>query len=128
MAGNTVKANLRRRKIKEFVRQVLANKMALFGTAVLLLFILVAIFGPLLVPFSVMEFGEVEDMLNPPGPGHPLGTDDMGRDVLGYLIAGSRISLLVGALATGISMVIGTVIGIVSGYSGKAVDNVPGCP
>ena len=124
MAGNTVKANLRRRKIKEFVRQVLANKMALFGTAVLLLFILVAIFGPLLVPFSVMEFGEVEDMLNPPGPGHPLGTDDMGRDVLGYLIAGSRISLLVGALATGISMVIGTVIGIVSGYSGKAVDNV----
>ncbi|HPF19485.1 MAG: ABC transporter permease [Bacillota bacterium] len=124
MAGNSVKAKLRKRKIKAFVRQVLANKMALFGTVVLLLFILVAIFGPLLVPFSVLEFGEVEDMLNPPGPGHILGTDDMGRDVLGYLIAGSRISLLVGALATGISMVIGTVIGIVSGYSGKVIDNV----
>jgi peptide/nickel transport system permease protein len=124
MAKNDVKANLRKRKIKAFVSQVLANKMALFGTVVLFLFILVAIFGPLLVPFSVLEFGEVEDMLNPPGPGHVLGTDDMGRDVLGYLIAGSRISLLVGALATGISMVIGTVIGIVSGYSGKAIDNV----
>ena len=124
MAKNDVKAKLRKRKIKAFIRQVLANKMALFGTVVLLLFILVAIFGPLLVPFSVLEFGEVEDMLNPPGPGHILGTDDMGRDVLGYLIAGSRISLLVGALATGISMVIGTVIGIVSGYSGKVIDNV----
>ncbi|HCU08783.1 MAG TPA: ABC transporter permease [Clostridiales bacterium] len=124
MAKNDVKAKLRKRKIKAFVSQVLANKMALFGTVVLFLFILVAIFGPLLVPFSVLEFGEVEDMLNPPGPGHVLGTDDMGRDVLGYLIAGSRISLLVGALATGISMVIGTVIGIVSGYSGKAIDNV----
>lgn len=124
MAKNDVKAKLRKRKIKAFVSQVLANKMALFGTVVLFLFILVAIFGPLLVPFNVLEFGEVEDMLNPPGAGHILGTDDMGRDVLGYLIAGSRISLLVGALATGISMVIGTVIGIVSGYSGKAVDNV----
>ncbi len=124
MSGNRVKANLRRRKIKAFVSQVLANKMALFGTVVLLLFVLVALFGPLFVPFSVLEFGEVEDILNPPGPGHLLGTDDMGRDVLGYLIAGSRISLLVGSLATGISMVIGTMIGIVSGYSGKAVDNI----
>ena len=124
MSGNGVKANLRRRKIKAFVSQVLTNKMALFGTVVLLLFILVALFGPLLVPFSVLEFGEVEDILNPPGPGHLLGTDDMGRDVLGYLVAGSRISLLVGSLATGISMVIGTIIGIVSGYSGKAVDNI----
>jgi peptide/nickel transport system permease protein len=124
MSGNRVKANLRKRKIKAFVSQVLANKMALFGTVVLILFILVALFGPLFVPFSVLEFGEVEDILNPPGPGHLLGTDDMGRDVLGYLIAGSRISLLVGSLATGISMVIGTMIGIVSGYSGKAVDNI----
>ena len=124
MSGNGVKANLRRRKIKAFVSQVLANKMALFGTIVLLLFILVALFGPLLVPFSVLEFGEVEDILNPPSPDHLLGTDDMGRDVLGYLVAGSRISLLVGSLATGISMVIGTIIGIVSGYSGKAVDNI----
>ena len=60
MSGNRVKANLRRRKIKAFVSQVLANKMALFGTIVLLLFILVALFGPLLVPFSVLEFGEVD--------------------------------------------------------------------
>ncbi len=124
MAGNDVKANLRRRKIKEFVHQVVANKMALFGTVVLCFFIFMAVFGPFLVPFDVMEFGEVEDMLRPPGRQHLLGTDDMGRDVLGYLIAGSRVSLTVGALATAISMIIGTIIGIVSGYSGKAVDNI----
>ncbi|NCB42451.1 MAG: ABC transporter permease [Clostridia bacterium] len=124
MARNEVKANLRKRKIKDFVKQVVANKMALFGTLVLIFFILTAIFGPIFFPFHVMEFGEVEDILQAPGPEHLLGTDDMGRDVLGYLIAGSRISLLVGFLATAISMIIGTIIGIVSGYLGKAVDNI----
>lgn len=124
MAKNEVKANLRKRKIKDFIRQVLANKMALFGTIVLALFILTALFGPIFVPFNVMRFGELEDILQSPSLEHLLGTDDMGRDVLGYLIAGSRISLLVGFLATGISMIIGTTIGIVSGYSGKAIDNI----
>lgn len=124
MARNEVKANLRKRKIKDFVKQVFANKMALFGTIVLIFFILTAIFGPFIVPFNVMKFGEIEDVLKAPSSSHLLGTDDMGRDVLGYLIAGSRISLLVGFLATAISMIIGTTIGIVSGYSGKTIDNV----
>jgi len=124
MARNEVKSNLRKRKIKDFVKQVVANKMALFGTIVLIFFILTALLGPIFFPFHVMQFGEVEDILQAPGPDHLLGTDDMGRDVLGYLIAGSRISLLVGFLATAISMIIGTIIGIVSGYLGKAVDNI----
>ena len=54
MAGNDVKANLRRRKIKEFVHQVVANKMALFGTVVLCFFIYNSVFGPFLVPFDVI--------------------------------------------------------------------------
>ncbi|HHX92748.1 MAG TPA: ABC transporter permease [Clostridiales bacterium] len=124
MAVNKTKANLRRRRMREFLDQVKANKMALTGTIVLAFFVLTAIIGPFFFPFDVMEFGNVEDILQPPGPGHILGTDDMGRDVLGYLIAGSRVSLLVGALATLLCMVIGTIIGIVAGYSGKAVDNI----
>lgn len=110
--------------MREFLNQVKANKMALTGTIVLAFFVITALIGPIFFPFDVMEFGNVEDILQPPGPGHILGTDDMGRDVLGYLIAGSRVSLLVGALATLLCMVIGTVIGIVAGYSGKAVDNI----
>lgn len=100
------------------------NKMALIGLITLSLFALVAIFGPILFPFSTTEFGEVESMLLPPSLEHPLGTDDMGRDILGNLISGARISLLIGAMATAISMGIGTLIGIVAGYYGKGVDNL----
>ncbi|NLT47125.1 MAG: ABC transporter permease [Clostridiales bacterium] len=102
---------------------VAKNKMALTGAVILTIFILVAIFGPVFVPFSTMEFGEVEEILNPPSRTHLLGTDDMGRDVLANLISGARISLLIGGVATAISMGIGTLIGIVSGYFGKGIDN-----
>lgn len=94
------------------------------GTVILLFFIVVAIVGPVFIPFSTMEFGEVEDILLPPSAKHLLGTDDMGRDVLANLISGSRISLLVGAVATAISMIIGTSIGILAGYFGKGIDNL----
>ncbi len=118
-----MKWSLRKKKIKMFFVAVMGNKMAFTGALVLAFFILLAIFGPVFVPFSTMEFGEVEQILNPPSSEHLLGTDDMGRDVLANLISGARISLLIGGVATAISMIIGTLIGIVSGYFGKAIDN-----
>lgn len=119
-----MKWRMRIKKLKEFGKAVIRNRMALTGAVILGIFILVAIFGPILMPFSTMEFGNVEDMLQPPSARHPLGTDDMGRDVLANLIHGARISLLIGAVATVISMVIGTLIGILSGYFGKTIDNI----
>lgn len=118
-----MKWSLRKKKIKMFFMVVIGNKMALTGALVLAIFILVAIFGPIFMPFSTMEFGEVEQILNPPSREHLLGTDDMGRDVLANLISGARISLLIGGVATAISMGIGTLIGIVAGYFGKGIDN-----
>lgn len=118
-----MKWSMRKKKIKQFFMAVAKNKMALTGAVILTIFILVAIFGPVFVPFSTMEFGEVEEILNPPSRTHLLGTDDMGRDVLANLISGARISLLIGGVATAISMGIGTLIGIVSGYFGKGIDN-----
>jgi peptide/nickel transport system permease protein len=111
-------------KLKDFSKAILKNKLALTGTIILLFFIVVATFGPIIMPFSTMEFGEVEDLLLSPSTAHLLGTDDMGRDVLANLIAGSRISLLIGAVATAISMIIGTLIGILAGYFGKGIDNL----
>lgn len=115
---------LRLKKMKEFGKAVAKNKMALTGAVILGVFILVAIFGPIFVPFSTMEFGAVEDMLQPPSGEYLLGTDDMGRDILANLIHGARISLLIGAVATLISMFIGTLVGILAGYFGKGLDNV----
>lgn len=119
-----MKRNMQQDKLFEFGKAVVRNKMALTGTITLLFFIAAAVFGPLLVPFSTMEFGEVEEILLPPSKDHPLGTDDMGRDILANLLSGARISLLIGAVATAISMGIGTLIGILSGYFGKRVDNL----
>ncbi len=113
----------RKKKILDFLRAVRKNKMALIGSVTLIFFLIVVIFGPILLPFSSSDFGTVEDIMQPPNAQHILGTDDMGRDVLANLISGGRISLLIGILATLISMIIGTFIGISSGYFGKGIDN-----
>ena len=117
-----MKNNRKMRKWKEFGRAVLHNKMAFIGSVTLSLFIVVALIGPIILPFSTLDFGEASDILLPPSGAHWLGTDDMGRDVLANLISGARISLLIGGLATLISMVVGTVIGITAGYFGKGID------
>jgi len=121
---SSVKGTLRQRQFREFCGSVYHNKMAMIGTIVLSFFILLAIFGPMIVPFDPLALGEVSDMLLPPSGEHLLGTDEMGRDVLANLISGARISMLVGVLATLISMFIGTAVGIVSGYFGKGVDQI----
>mgnify|MGYP000944907571 FL=1 len=124
MSAEVLDRNPRAGKLKEFGKAVRKNKWAMTGSIILLFFLLLAVFGPIIVPFSTMEFGEVEDMLLPPSAQHWLGTDDMGRDVLANLISGARISLLIGVVATALSMVIGTLIGIISGYFGRGIDNL----
>ena len=119
---SSVKSELRKRKLKEFGSSVYHNKMAFVGSVILVFFILVAIFGPIIFPFDPTSIGTPQDQMNPPSGAHWLGTDDMGRDVFANLISGTRISMLIGAFATLISMLIGTVIGIASGYFGKGID------
>lgn len=121
---SSIKSSIRKRKFKEFCAQVYHNKMAFAGTIILFFFILMAVFGPLIVPFDVLQFGTAESVMQAPSRGHILGTDDMGRDVFAYMISGSRVSLMVGFLSTALSMIVGTLIGIVAGYSGKAIDNI----
>lgn len=65
---------------------------------------------------------DLTSRLEPPGNGHPLGTDDLGRDVLSRMIHGARISLTVGFLATLIAVVIGCFFGAIAGYYGGAAD------
>lgn len=119
-----MKRAIRKRKTREMWQTIKKNKMAMVGLITLSFFVVVAIIGPILVPFSTMEFGNATDIMQPPSSEHLLGTDDMGRDVLANLISGARISLLIGAVATLISMAIGTLIGIASGYFGGAIDTM----
>ncbi len=120
-----LRRTLRRRKAKAFVRQMLSNRMALTGVIIIAFFVLMAIFGPMILPFKTTDIAASRnEVFNPPSAAHWLGTDNLGRDVLAYLMSGARISLFVGVVATAISMVLGTLIGIVAGYSGGTVDNV----
>jgi peptide/nickel transport system permease protein len=92
-------------------------RSGLVGLAVLGLFILVAVLAPLLAdPSSIKVTEATGGVLEPPSLEYPLGTDDAGRSVLALTIWGTRISLFVGLLATAISMVIGTLMGLTSGY------------
>jgi len=94
-----------------------SNRTGVAGLVLLGLFVFVAVFAPLLANSDGLEVTKATGgVLQPPSFEYPLGTDDNGRSILTLLIWGSRISLFVGLLATLISMVIGTSIGLMSGF------------
>ena len=100
------------------------NHLGMVGLVILILFALVAIFAPLLAPKEGLEATCPCNGIpfSPPSAEFPLGTDNFGRSVLTLTIWGSRISLTVGLLATAISMLIGSFIGIVAGYRGGGTE------
>ncbi len=99
------------------------NKLAAASAVVIALFILAAIFAPLLTPYSFDEM-DLLNRLAPPSGEHLLGTDEAGRDVFTRMLYGARISLLVGIVPTVISMLAGAVLGIIAGYNGGKTDAV----
>ncbi|MEW5866639.1 MAG: nickel transporter permease [Bacillota bacterium] len=86
--------------------------------------VVVAIFAPLLAPYPEHARGlaNPREKLLPPSLAHPFGTDELGRDVLSRVIFGTRISLQIGVLAVGLSLLIGVPLGVVAGYAGGKVD------
>ncbi|MGN6379709.1 MAG: ABC transporter permease [Gaiellales bacterium] len=96
------------------------SKQATVGTIILLLFVFVAVFAPLLEPYSTTE--QVGPVYAPPSSQHWLGLDDGGIDMLSELIQGARISLIVGFAASVVAMGIGGMVGIISGYYGGRTD------
>jgi peptide/nickel transport system permease protein len=94
-----------------------ANRSGMVGLVLLTVFVAMALLAPVLAPAEGLEVTKATGgVLEPPSGSFLLGTDDSGRSVLTLLIWGSRISLLVGLLATAISMVIGTLVGLMSGF------------
>ena len=95
--------------------------MAVAGSIVVMLLFAVSLLAPWIAPYDSSTI-DLKHVLAPPSFGHPLGTDQLGRDVLSRMIWGARISLKVGFVATGIAMLIGTILGAASGYYGRWVD------
>ena len=116
---NTVESSLSK---KAFDRLV-SNKLSLFGGIYILLLIVLAIFTPLIAPY---DYAYQDLNLGPSGPSaaHLLGTDTLGRDLLTRMMYGSRISLMVGFLATMVALVIGVLWGTIAGFAGGRTDAI----
>ncbi|MDE8563305.1 ABC transporter permease [Anoxybacillus rupiensis] len=108
---------------KEGWRSFKKNKIALVGAAIVLFFILLAVFAPLLAPYEISE-QNLSERLQAPSKEHLFGTDDFGRDILSRVIYGARISLWVGFFSVLGSVVVGSLLGIVAGYYGKWIDAI----
>lgn len=96
---------------------------ALFGLAIIVLFLLAALFAPLIAPFAPEEADFFRARQGPSGD-HWLGTDELGRDVFSRLVYGARISLRIGLIAVSIGLVVGVPLGLVAGYYGGMLDNI----
>ena len=99
------------------------NKLLFAGGLIIILLILTAVSAPIIVPYDPSEQNLFEG-LKEPGSKHILGQDRLGRDILSRIIYGSRVSLKVGIMAVGISLIIGLIIGSASGYFGGFIDNL----
>ncbi|MBB6172630.1 peptide/nickel transport system permease protein [Nocardiopsis mwathae] len=115
----------RRRAFREFRREYARNRAGMFGLAGLLAFGLLALAAPLIIdPAHITATGAPGDRFEPPSLRYPLGTDAFGRSVLDLVVWGARISLMVGFLATFVSVSLGTLIGIIAGHFGGWSANV----
>lgn len=108
----------------DFRRVFFSNRLAIIGTVVISIFILMAIFAPLLAPYDPIAEQNLTEKFAPPSITHPLGQDELGRDILSRLIYGARISLTAGLAAVVLATVVGTLVGVTAGYAGGWVDSV----
>jgi len=128
-----IKPKRKRSQWVDVWRRLRKNPIGMTGLAIVALLILTAIFADIISPaindplLGVVPAYEFQDLTNRnafPNPQNPFGTDNFGRDIFDRVVHGSRISLLVGFIVVGISMVVGVILGTVAGYYGKIVDNV----
>ena len=98
------------------------SPLAMFGLAIICVLVFCAIFAEMISPYSPIK-QDLMHMFETPSAAHWLGTDEFGRDILSRLIYGARVSLQVGFIAVGIALVIGGMLGAVSGYYSGRLDN-----
>lgn len=99
------------------------DKVSMFCFGVIILLVLIAIFAPVIAPYSptAQDYAAV---LQPPSKAHLLGTDEFGRDILSRIIYGSRVSLSIGIIAQIIASFIGITLGSIAGYYGGVIDSI----
>ena len=108
--------------VRQTARRFVRHRMAVAGLVVIVVLFLSAVFAPLLAPYDPEIVDPRNRRLPPLTEGHLLGTDEIGRDVLSRLLYSGRVSLTVGFAAMVVTVVVGSLIGVVSAYYGGLVD------
>jgi peptide/nickel transport system permease protein len=115
----------RRRALGQFWRTYRRSPMGIAGLGIMAVFVLLAVAAPLLInDLGLSVSFATARPFQPPAPAHLLGTDNFGRSVLTLVVYGSKTSLIVGFAATVVAMLIGSSVGIASGYYGGRTDTV----
>jgi peptide/nickel transport system permease protein len=112
-----------RSPMKMMTNRFKKNKRAMVGLWMVVVFIVVAIFAPLIAPYDPIE-QNMQIMLEKPSLKHPFGTDEFGRDLLSRIIYGAQISLAIGTVGVLIAVIFGVALGTIAGYFGGWIDNI----
>lgn len=107
----------------EFIRKFKKQKISIAAAVFVLIFVALAIIGPYIVPYSVTQ-ADYNHVLEGPSKLHWFGTDTFGRDIFSRVIAGTRISFLVGLSSVTCGAVLGSILGLVSGFYGGFLDSL----
>ena len=108
---------------KDAIDRLVSNKLSLFGSIYVVFIITLALITPFIAPYDY-AYQNLELGPSPPSPEHWLGTDTLGRDLLTRMMYGSRVSLMVGFLATIVALTIGVTWGTVAGFAGGKTDTI----
>lgn len=100
------------------------HKMAMFGAGLFIVLLLYIIIGSFIYSEAFANFNNTSIRVMPPSAEHVFGTDEIGRDILARTIYGGQISLLIGIFAMLLSLIVGTMVGVLAGYYGGATDSV----
>src|SRR5699024_1500311 len=109
--------------IKDAFHQLRKNRLAVFGLFIIIFFILLGLFAPLISPYDYKE-QVLSDRLLPPSSEHWFGTDDLGRDIFTRFAYGARLSLQIGFFALIGALFFGTLLGLIAGFYGRWVDMI----
>jgi peptide/nickel transport system permease protein len=110
-------------ELAELWRRLRKNRAAVIGAGIVGVFVVLAIFAPVLVPYDPVQ-GSLGDRLLSPSAAHWLGTDELGRDLLSRILFGARISLQIQIVAVVLALLVGVILGSVGGYLGGRTDNL----
>ena len=109
-------------RLVQALRTFAANRLAVSGAVIVVLLVLFCFIGPLFYHTNQINTNLAQAHLAPFTDGHPLGTDELGRDVLGQLMVGGQVSIEVGFASAALATLLGTAVGAISGYFGGIVD------